>query len=579
MATKPTFTTAQITTQLTTSWGSTLTGYTFNWSTTLPTLSYSINTSTPTNASGYTPSEGSKYLVKMDAIQVTTAQLSFQLWDDLIAKAPGTQHRLVQTTSPSANITLDYSSNTGGSTYTQPFGTINPFTHKVTLSAEQIWLSSSWSTNADSGMVPGGYGLITMIHEIGHSLGLSHPGTYNAGSGGTITYANSAVFAQDNREYTVMSYFGGYLTGYGWQQDGTYISYLYPQTPMVYDIAAIQAKYGADTITRLGNTTYGFNCTLAPSDPEKIIYDFNLNHNPIFAIWDAGGSDTLDCSGYSGTQLINLTPGSYSSVDGMTQNVAIAFNCTIENAIGGAGNDFLIGTSATVNLNGGNGSDIYLINSASDHTHATIVDTGISGSDEVRFSSITANETLTLFAGDSGIESVVVGTGTANAAVTTATTALNVNASAVMNGLLIRGNAGPNIIKGTAYNDILIGGGGNDTLTGGSGSDKFYFNTTPNAITNKVTITDFQHGIDFLDFSKGVFSKITSAVGGILNANEFWYGTGVSSGHTANDRIIYNTATGNLYYDADGSGFGASVLVALIGGHPTLSNTDIQLNA
>lgn len=68
----------------------------------------------------------------------------------------------------------------------------------------------------------GGYGFQTYIHEIGHTLGFSHPGPYNAGSGGAITYATSAEFAQDNRQYTIMSYFGGYAPGAGWQQEGTY---------------------------------------------------------------------------------------------------------------------------------------------------------------------------------------------------------------------------------------------------------------------------------------------------------------------------------------------------------------------
>jgi len=82
--TKPTFTTSQIIYQITTSWGGTLTGYTFQWPSSLSTISYSINSGTPTNGSGV-PSEGGSHLVNMDALQVATARLSFQLWDDLIA--------------------------------------------------------------------------------------------------------------------------------------------------------------------------------------------------------------------------------------------------------------------------------------------------------------------------------------------------------------------------------------------------------------------------------------------------------------------------------------------------------------
>ena len=419
MATKPIYSTSQIITQITTSWGGWLTGYTFNWPSVQTTISYSINTATPSNVIGYTPYEGGANLVPMTALQAATAALSFQLWDDLIAKLPGTDHRLVQSTSPSANITLDYSSDTGNGTYTNCFGTFNSSSENLSLEAGQIWLSSLWSTNSDSGMIPGKYGLLTMIHEIGHTLGLSHPGDYNAGNGGAITYANNAVFSQDNRKYTVMSYFGGYQPGSGWYQDGTYTSYIFPQTPMVYDIIAIQSIYGIDITTRLEDTVYGFNCNLAATDPEKIIYDFSTNHTPIFTIWDAGGTDTLDCSGYSGVQVINLTPGSYSSVCGMVENVAIAFNCSIERAVGGGGNDVLIGWNGIEFMNGGNGSDIYIINSASEHMAAEVADTGTTGIDEVRFASTTANDTLTLYAGDTGIERVVIGTGTATSAVTT----------------------------------------------------------------------------------------------------------------------------------------------------------------
>jgi Ca2+-binding RTX toxin-like protein len=83
-----------------------------------------------------------------------------------------------------------------------------------------------------------------------------------------------------------------------------------------------------------------------------------------------------------------------------------------------------------------------------------------------------------------------------------------------------------------------------------------------------------------LQFSKAVFAAISGSVGA-LSADQFWSGAGAIAGHDADDRIIYNTTTGALYYDADGSGAGVAVQVALIGAvtHPAVAYSDIQLIA
>lgn len=356
-AAKPAYTTGQIIHQLTTSWGNGDTSQRL-WaaSTATPTLpktdiSFGINTANPTNfaAFGFPLSSEGNGLVGMTAIQVATARLSFQLWDNLILSS------LVESGGAGANITLNYSNATDDDgTYASAL--IYNTTPK-NIAAEQIWLSSNWGTNGDSGMVNGGYGFTTMIHEIGHALGLSHPGAYNAAPGVSITYENNAEFAQDNRQNTIMSYFGGYNPSTNtWAQDGTFTSYKYSQTPMVYDIAAIQALYGADTTTRTGDTVYGYNTTVTGT--EKAIYDFLTNTVPIFTIWDAGGSnDALDGSGWNGNQTIDLMPGNFSSVRGLNNNVAIAFNTLIERAFGGTGNDTLLGNDTDNLFHGGAGND------------------------------------------------------------------------------------------------------------------------------------------------------------------------------------------------------------------------------
>jgi uncharacterized delta-60 repeat protein len=140
----------------------------------------------------------------------------------------------------------------------------------------------------------------------------------------------------------------------------------------------------------------------------------------------------------------------------------------------------------------------------------------------------------------------------------------------------ITGLAGNDTITGGAGIDSISGGAGNDTLTGGADIDYFLFDIAANASSNLDTITDFVSGTDKLQFSKKVFAGLGKAVGNLTDA-QFAYST---ESLTTTDRIIYNTSTGALYYDADGSGSASSaVQVALIGTstHPSLAVIDIQI--
>jgi serralysin len=139
------------------------------------------------------------------------------------------------------------------------------------------------------------------IHEVGHSIGLSHPGNYRDG-----IYENSAEYIEDSAQYTVMSYFGSHLTG------GTFGMASSP--PLIDDIGAIQRLYGANMTTRTGDTVYGFNST-ADRDWFAASKD-GVARPVIFCVWDAGGNDTLDFSGYSDTQLIDLNAERFSNVGG-----------------------------------------------------------------------------------------------------------------------------------------------------------------------------------------------------------------------------------------------------------------------
>jgi serralysin len=206
-----------------------------------------------------------------------------------------------------------------------------------------IWISTLAASNQQIGLSEPGFR--TLMHEIGHALGMSHPGAYNAAPGVTLTYEANAEYYQDSLQYTIMSYFSSSSTGA--------IRTSFAATPMAHDIAAIQSLYGVNMTTRTGDTHYGFN-----SNAGRAAFDFSLNTAPVIAIWDAGGIDTLDFSGWSSNSRIDLNPGASSDGGGQTFNVQIAFGTLIENAIAGAGDDRLTGNNAVNVLVGGGGNDV-----------------------------------------------------------------------------------------------------------------------------------------------------------------------------------------------------------------------------
>lgn len=196
----------------------------------------------------------------------------------------------------------------------------------------------------------GGYNFMALIHETLHALGFPHPGDYNA-DGSTITYANSAVYAQDSRQYTVLSYFDPTSTGANFVPTGETSAYS-GSTPLLDDVATLQAVYGANTTTRTGDTVYGYNSTAG-----ETAYDFTVTTHPIVTIYDGGGNDTIDLSGTNLPVKLDLTPGVFSDVLGMTGNLSIAYGTVIENAKGGSGNDAIYGNDVANHLEGGAGDD------------------------------------------------------------------------------------------------------------------------------------------------------------------------------------------------------------------------------
>lgn len=273
---------------------------------------------------------------------------AFERWDDLIAID------LVKTADP-GNISLAfYDPSTYYPSAAATYGSYLDFGDST-----GAFLSASIDVNLDGsgysslyGFGAGYYSFYTLLHEIGHALGLDHPGDYN---GAGVNYDDNAVYAQDTIRYSIMSYFAEDADGSESNYYQSSVNWL-PQTPMIHDIAAIQAIYGADMTTRTGDDVYGFGGTF---DPNFSLFPYysGTPGKPIFTIWDAGGTDTLNFSGYSVTQTISLIEGTYSSIGGLTNNIGIAFGVDIENAIGGRGRDHIVGNDLGNHLEGNRGDD------------------------------------------------------------------------------------------------------------------------------------------------------------------------------------------------------------------------------
>jgi Ca2+-binding RTX toxin-like protein len=243
------------------------------------------------------------------------------------------------------------------------------------ITSATVDISADWITN-DGGARDGktgidSYGYQTYIHEIGHALGLGHQGPYN----GSATYSVNATYADDTWQYSIMSYFS--------QGNYSGSTSRYVITPQVADIYAVDAIYGA-AVTRSGDTVYGFHNTAGA------IFDFSAySPAPALTIYDSGGNDTLDCSGYSNAQTIDLHGGSFLSIGGLTNNIGIATNATIENAIGGSGNDTLVANDLGCTLTGGGGNDTLIGGAGSDRLvggGGTDVMSGGGGTDTFLFS-------------------------------------------------------------------------------------------------------------------------------------------------------------------------------------------------
>ncbi|WP_421577752.1 beta strand repeat-containing protein [Shinella sp. M31] len=228
----------------------------------------------------------------------------------------------------------------------------------------------------------------------------------------------------------------------------------------------------------------------------------------------------------------------------------------IDGYTGTSGADAFKGTSGANTFRGLGGNDSYVVN----HSGDKVIEAEKQGTDTV-FASVShtlaANvENLTL-TGSKAIN----GTGNSLANILTG------------NGLanILKGADGTDTLKGGAGDDSLYGGLGKDLMIGGSGQDTFVFDTKL-GITNIDTIDDFSVKDDTIFLDDDIFTKVGKV--GDLSAKAFYIGTGA---HAETDRIIYDSKTGKLWYDADGSGKGAAIQFATLDAGLKMTATDFDI--
>lgn len=255
-----------------------------------------------------------------------------------------------------------------------------------------VWISTLSSGATDSNWSGGSSNREALIHEIGHTLGLKH--SFDGG----VTLSG----AENSEQYTVMAYAdhpAGAFSTFTLNPDGsisTRTTGIAPDTPMLYDVAAIQYLYGAHLSYRTGDDLYTF-------DSAKPF---------IRTLWDAGGSDTISVANFVNGCEIDLRQGHFSKIaidtaasyglvshatyDG-SDALAIAFGCVIENATGGAGNDIFIGNAANNRFDGGAGNDTVVYAGALADYALAFGDGGFTIGNAVDGADVLANIELAIF--------------------------------------------------------------------------------------------------------------------------------------------------------------------------------------
>ena len=403
----------------------------------------------------------------------------------------------------------------------------------------------------------GTWGFATIMHEIGHTMGLKHGHQDYTNSDLSFYFGSfprpgtqSLTPDRDGQAWSLMTYTPAPFTNSNFAGE----KMNQPQTYMQYDLAALQYMYGANYTTNAGNSVYTWSQTTGEMSINGVGQGAPSGNKIFATIWDGGGIDTLDLSNYANGVTVDLRPGQFSTFDqsqlanhleyqGLTAlapgNIAMSLlynndsHSLIENATGGAGNDIFVGNVAN-----------------------NVLDGGVGGSDTVIFTNTTGiNVTLN----DTGADVIVNHDGETD------------TLRSIEN---IGGTSGDDTITGNSQANILTGGsGGHDVLSGGDGDDRLigggFTTTTTYSAPSQADITKAQ------STNNGSIATAVSTTGffdvdanpDITNSTSLPHATinaTAAGGSVEYYRIDVTQAGAQAIFDIDGGGTLADSILELV---------------
>ncbi len=399
-------------------------------------------------------------------------------------------------------------------------------------------VSSHTSTDRGGGIYNNG-GQVTITNSlIENNFGNLGGGLYN--NGGTVI-VNNSTFARNN------SNVGGGLMN----DNGT----------VTFNNSTLSNNQATDTVSGAINnkgTVLGAIVTLNASTVSGGVYGNTLNSG-LLVITGTNSGETIQgsrgvdqISGSGGNDLLQGYQGNDTLIGGDGNDVV---NGGDNNDLlqGGAGNDRLGGLGGTDRMEGGTGNDTYTVNNAA----ATLIEAAGEGTDTVR-------SQISWSLGSNFENLVLLGTGNLNGVGNSSINSLTGNSG----DNALDGQSGNDQLIGNDGDDVLIGGAGTDTVTGGNGNDRFVFNAVDEGGDR---ITDFVTGNDKIQISAGGFGAGLSV--GILAESQFAIGTMT----TTDQRFLYDTSTGSLFFDSNGSAADGRTRIATLTTKPSISANDIVI--